>query len=452
MKDFFGFKDQVFRRMLFRLALPVMLQQLVGASISLLDNAMIGGLGDEALAALLQASQITFLLFVFLFGITSATQAFTSQYWGQKNIAGIRKTLGLALLLGQVVGWGFFMLSFLAPSFVLSLFTGDVAVKVLGTEYLRIVGFSYPVIAMTNVYAAVLRGTENVRLPMTTSIIGLCCNGALNYILIYGHFGFPALGVRGAALATVIAQMTNFVLLMLLSKRGKKPTAASEYPMFRFGKAFTKQFASMAVPVFLNESLWALAQATIVLLYSWMGTSMAAAMGVFGTFEKLGFVAYMGIGNAAAVVCGKSIGANEEDAAQRYARRFLRIAPLFGFVSAVAVNALMPTVLLFYNISSVARAIVVNNVRIFALLSPVMAANHVLIVGVLRSGGDARYSLVLDAGLQWLLVVSGVALGAFVLGVPLIWVYAFIIPGEAVKLAIGRLRVISRKWIHHLTV
>ncbi len=451
MKDYFGFKDTVFRNSLFRLAIPIMLQQLMSASISMLGNMMVGGLGDNALAALLQATQISFLMMVFMFGISSTTQAFASQYWGQKDIASIRKTLGFSLVCGQVIGWGFFAVSFLAPDAILSLYTKDAAVHALGVEYLRIACFSYPIIGFTSAYAATLRGTENVKLPMATSVIGLLLNGILNYLLIYGNLGFPKMGISGAAVAVVAAQLTDMTLLLLLSRLLKMPTAKSEYPLLRFDKAFVKRFGVIAVPIFLNESLWALAQATIVLIYSWLGTQMAAAMGVFGTFERLGFVAFMGIGNACGVLCGKCIGAKDEENAQLYAMRILRLAPLFGLIAGLAANLLMPVVLSFYVLSDAARAILTNNVRLYILLAPVMAVSYTIVVGALRCGGDARYSLLLDAGLQWALIVTGVAAAAFVLHVPLIWVYAFTAPGELVKLVMGVRRIKSRLWMHNLT-
>ncbi len=451
MKDYFGLKDKSFRSTLFRLAIPIMLQQLVSASISMLGNMMIGGLGDNALAALLQATQVSFMMLVFMFGISSTTQAFAAQFWGQQDIRSIRKTLGFSLLCGQVIGWGFFAVSFIAPDAILSLYTKDPAVHALGVQYLRIVCFGYPMIGLTNVYAAVLRGTENVKLPMATSITALSVNGVLNYVLIYGHLGFPRLGIQGAAIAAVAAQFLDMSLLLLFSQILKKPTVHKEYPLFHFDAPFVKRFGVIAIPIFLNESLWSLAQATIVLCYSWLGTPMAAAMGVFNTFDRLGFVAFMGIGNACGVLCGKSIGARDEQSAQTSALRILRLAPLFGIFAGLVINLLMPVVLSFYVISSEALTILTHNVRAYILIAPVMATSYTIIVGALRSGGDARFSLVIDAGLHWALVVTGVALASFVLRLPPVWIYPFVAPGEIVKLFVGIRRIRSRQWMHNLT-
>ena len=451
MKDYFGFRDKTFRSALIKLALPIMTQQLMAASISMLGNMMIGGLGDNALAALLQATQVSFLMLVFMFGISSTTQAFAAQFWGQRDIGSIRKTLGFSLVCGQVIGWAFFAVSFLAPDAILSLYTKDPAVHALGVEYLRIVCFGFPMMGLTNVYAATLRGTENVRLPMMTSITGLTVNGVLNYALIYGNFGFPRLGISGAAIAAVAAQFLDMSLLLLFSKILKKPTADKEHPLFRFEAPFVRRFGKIAIPIFLNESLWSLAQATIVLCYSWLGTPMAAAMGVFNTFDRLGFVAFMGIGNACGVLCGKCIGARDEQAAQVYALRILRLAPLFGLFAGLAVNLLMPLILTFYVLSEEAVSILIHNLRAYILIAPIMAVSYTIVVGALRSGGDARFSLMLDAGMHWALVVTSVAIAAFVLHVPPIWVYPFVAPGEIVKLFIGIKRIRSRQWMHNLT-
>lgn len=449
--SFLGFEDRSFYKALLKLALPMMLQQAVASSITLVDNVMVGALGDYALAALLQANQVSFLMLVFMFGVSSATQAFTAQFWGKADMESIRRTQGLALICGQVIGWSFFLAALCFPRGILCLFTSDEAVLTLGVDYLQVVCFTYPMVGMTYVYAAVLRGTGNVKLPMCTSIVGLIGNGVLNYLLIFGHLGLPALGVRGAAIATAIAQAVDMGLLYTLSHVLKKPTADGRYPLFAFSGPFARRFFKVAVPVFLNESLWSLAQSTTILFYSWLGTQMAAAMGIFNVFDKLGYVAFIGLGNACGVMCGNQIGAGNEARAQLYARRIWRVAPIMGVLAGIAVNLALPLLLQFYGASEAVKEIVRNNVMLYGLFCPVMVINYVVVVGILRSGGDMRFSIFLDAGMQWLCMVGGVALGAFVCRVPLKWVYAFILPGELVKLVLGHRRLISRAWIHNLT-
>lgn len=449
--SFFGLEDRPFYKKLLKLALPMMLQQAVASSITLVDNVMVGALGDHALAALLQANQVSFLMLVFMFGISSATQAFTAQFWGKGDVESIRRTQGLALICGQGIGWLFFLAATCFPEVILRLFTSDEAVLALGVEYLQVVCFTYPMVGMTYAYAAVLRGTGNVKLPMYTSIVGLVGNGILNYLLIFGHMGLPALGVRGAAIATTIAQAVDMGLLYTFSRVQKKPTADGRYPLFALSGPFARRFFNVAIPVFLNESLWSLAQSTTILFYSWLGTQMAAAMGIFNVFDKLGYVAFIGLGNACAVMCGNQIGAGDEERAQLYARRMWRVAPVMGVLAGIAVNLALPLLLQFYGASEVVKEIVRNNVLLYGLFCPVMVINYVVVVGILRSGGDVRFSIFLDAGMQWLCMVGGVALGAFVFRVPLKWVYAFILPGELVKLVLGRRRLISRAWIHNLT-
>lgn len=449
--SYFGLNDRPFIRTMWKLAIPMMLQQAVQSSITLLDNVMVGVLGDNALAALYQANQVSFLMYVFMFGITSGAQAFTAQFWGKRDLASIRKTQGLALIGGQIIGWSFFAICFFSPQTILRLFTQDAEVLALGAEYLSTVCFIYPMQGVTYVYAAILRGTENVKLPMMTAVAGMACNAVLNYGLILGNLGMPALGVRGAAFATVSSLVVDLTLILTLSHVWKKPTADRRYPLLGFDRYFVKRFFKIAIPVFLNESLWSMAQFTVALCYSHLGTQMTAAMSIFSVFDKMGFVLYVGLGNACAVLCGKRIGAGEEEIAQLYARRCLRLSFVVGAVACIVVNLAVPLLFPIYEASAAAKAIARNNVWIYGFASPILVHNFVLVIGLLRSGGDVRFSLMLDAGMQWCSMVAGVALAAYVLGVPPQWVYAFTVPGEVVKMVIGRRRIKNGKWIHHLT-
>lgn len=449
--SFFGFEDRDFYRTMRRLAIPMMLQQLVSSSMMMVDNLMIGSLGDSALAALMQANQVTFLFLVFIFGITSATTAFASQFWGNKDILSIRRTYGLALICGQVIGWCFCVLCALSPQSLLLLFTNDPEVLALGAQYLSIVCFSYPFIGAGFILGSIMRGTGDVKFPMATALTGLCVNVVFNYILIFGKLGLPALGIRGAAVASTMSQITDCLLLFTIKRVKRLPAFNKSLPIFPIPKEHVKKYFHLAIPVFLNESFWSMAQFTVMLCYARMGTQMSAATGIFNSFDKMGYVIFVGLSNACAVQCGKVIGEGDLKTAQAYATRYLRIAPTVAVFVALALNAVAPFVMGFYDASVDVKAIALNIVRIYGCMLPILMYNNMVVVGILRSGGDARFSLFLDAGFQWTLILIPVALAAFVFHISPMWVYAFTAPGEIIKLLIGRRRVLSGAWIHTLT-
>lgn len=449
--SFFGFEDRNFYHTMRRLAIPMMLQQLVSSSMMMVDNLMIGSLGDNALAALMQANQVTFLFLVFIFGITSATTAFASQFWGSRDILSIRRTYGLALICGQVIGWCFCALCALSPQTLLLLFTNEPEVLELGAQYLSIVCFSYPFIGAGFILGAIMRGTGDVKFPMATALTGLCVNVVFNYIFIFGKLGLPAMGIRGAALASAMSQVTDCLLLFTIKRVKRLPAFNKSLPIFPIPEEHVKKYFRLAIPVFLNESFWSMAQFAVMLCYARMGTQMSAATGIFNSFDKMGYVIFVGLSNACAVQCGKVIGEGDLKTAQTYATRYLRIAPTVAVFVALAVNAVAPFVMGFYDASVDVKAIALNIVRIYGCMLPILMYNNMVVVGILRSGGDARFSLFLDAGFQWTLILIPVALAAFVLHVSPMWVYAFTAPGEIVKLWIGRRRVHSGAWIHTLT-
>ena len=213
IKQFFS--DRRFFSTMLKLAVPITIQQLVISSTNLLDVLMIGQLGETTIAAMGLSNQIFFLLVIFLFGISSGSAIFTAQYWGKGDLKKLRKVMGIGLTLAVSVPIFYTLIALLIPKTVLSIYTKDQAVIELGSQYLQIVGFGYIFTAISLTYVSVLRSTQNVRLPMIITIIALSTNVLLNYCLILGNFGFPALGIRGAAIGTLIARILEFACVMI---------------------------------------------------------------------------------------------------------------------------------------------------------------------------------------------------------------------------------------------
>lgn len=444
--------DKEFFSTLLKLAMPITFQNLVIASLSMVDVVMIGQLNDTAVAAVGLADQIFFLLILLLFGISSGAAIFTAQYWGQRDIRRIHSVLGIGLMLSLAGSLVFTLVATLIPEQVLGIYSTDPAVVDLGSSYLRIVGLGYMAIAVTFSYSAILRSTGEVKLPMLVSLIALSFNTGLNYGLIFGNFGLPKLGVQGAAIATAMARMLECGLMLGLVYRYRLAAAATPREMFNLKLISLKQFFVTSIPVILTEVFWSLGITTYNVVYARIGTEAIAAVNISVTIERVLFVVFLGMSNACAIMIGNRIGANEEWKAYVYAKRFVVLGSALAAVIGLLLVLSAGIVLTLYNVSATTVVYAYNILMIMALMLPVRASNVLLLVGVLRSGGDTHFAFLVDGLTVWGVGVPLAFTGAFVLGLPVYGVFALVMTEEILKLIMSLWRLYSRKWIHNLAL
>lgn len=444
------FNDRRFFSTFLKIAIPITIQQFVSSATNLLDVLMIGQLGETSIAALGLSNQVFFLLALFLFGISSGSAIFTAQYWGKHDLPNLRKVMGIGLTLGIAVGLVYTIIATVFPDKLLGLYTNDQAVIALGSQYLRIVGLSYIFTAITLTFVSVLRSAENVKLPMTVTVLALSLNILLNYTLILGNFGFPALGVQGAALGTTIARVLECTAIVLLSYKFRT-AAGAKLKELKYSFSFFKKVIKTSMPAAINEVFWSLGITTYNAVYAHIGTDAIAAVNISSTIESMAYVVFIGSANACAIMIGNQIGAGYEDRAYDYAKRFLIIA----FVTALLVGGLVillrPLVLSFYKISAASYQFAYTIQLISGLALWIRVSNLILFIGVLRSGGDTRFALVVEMCSIWLIGVPAAFIGAFVLKWPVFGVYALVLSEEFVKLLIVFPRYLSKKWIHNLS-
>jgi putative MATE family efflux protein len=445
------FRDSTYFKTLMRIAVPIASQHFITSSLNAVDVIMIGQLGETAVAAVGLANQVFFLLILLLFGISSGAAMFTAQFWGKEDIESIHKVLGIGLMLGIASSLLFSFAALVFPEFILSIYSKDPAVIALGSTYLRRVALSYVFTSITFSFASVLRSTENVKLPMFVSIVALSINTVLNYLLIFGNFGFPKMGVEGAAIATLIARSLECVTLLTLTYRLRTPVAARLSELLGFNRDFILRYLKIALPVMFNEMMWSLGITVYNIVYARIGTESIAAVNISATIENMAFVLFIGISNAAAIMIGKRIGANEEDKAYTYGKRTL----ILGMAGAVLVGIIIlvgkDAILSLYQISETARLYASLILTITSFVLWIRVSNMIMIVGIFRSGGDTRFSFILDVGSVWLVGVPFALIGAFVFHLPVYGVVLMIMAEEVVKMLIGFWRFSSRKWINNLT-
>ena len=443
-------RDRPFLRSMLALAVPVAFQQLITASLNMIDVLMVGQLGETAVAALGLANQIFFLLILFLFGVTSGMSIFTAQYWGKGDVENIRKVLGLCLAIAIFVAAVFTAAALLMPQTLMSFYTEDQAVIQVGSGYLRIVGLSYIMMAITVSYISVLRSITMVKMTVVVAVIALGLKTIIAYLLIFGIGPFPELGVRGAAIGTATGWAFESILLLILVFVLKTPLAANPLSFFRFSRPFVMNVLKTSMPAALNEVLWSLGYTSYNAVYARIGTDAIAAVNINATVEELVFVLFMGLGNACAVMVGNTIGAGGKEIAFEYGRRFLILGVVTALLGGLVVFSLRETVIGMYEISASAADNLRGLMFVFALSAWLKMVNFILFIGAMRAGGDTRYAMFTELFSIWCIGVPSALIGGFVLHLPVYGVYALVLLEEAVKAIIVLRRYLSRKWIHDL--
>lgn len=445
------FSDKAFFRALFTIAVPIMLQNLINASVNMADTVMVGRLGTEEIAAVGLGNQVFFLYTMILFGIGSGGAVFTAQFWGKQDIPGIRKTTGFSLALALSVSAVFTLGALLAPGAVLSVYTRDPEVIRLGTAYLRTLAPCFAPFAVSFVFTLMMRSTEKVRLPMVATLVSLSINVALNYLLIFGFGSIPALGVRGAAIATVVSRLVEMTILLAASYSRSYAMAGSLRELFGFDLTFMRRFLIIALPVIVNELLWALGVTTQNVILARTGTEAIAAFNITNTVSQLGWVFFIGVGNGAAVLIGKKIGEGSEDTARRYAGRLVRFAPLSAAAIALLLVPMSWIIPFLFKVSPGVVAITGGMFIILAVSYPFRAFNMSMIIGVCRAGGDTLFSVVYDIIFMWLFALPLAAAASFIFGAPVWVIYLCIAVEDPLKMLLGLSRLKSGKWLRNVT-
>lgn len=442
--------DKPFLKRLYRLSLPIMLQQLFIVAGNTITTLMTGQLGDQAIAASGLAYQLFFLLSLAQFGVSSGCAIFTAQFWGSRDNDSILKTLGVSLLLGAGVGGFFALVAGLAPRFFLSAFTADQEVIELGAGFLRISALSYLFTPVITAYAFVLRSTGNARLPMLVSSSGVLVNALFGYGLIFGRLGMPALGLNGAAYANLIGRVSECLLLLWMVYRLKTPLAVPIRQIFSFNREFFRKIVRRVFPVVQNEVFWALGILAYNAIYARISTESMAAVSINETIGNMMFVPIMGMVNACAILVGNAIGSGKGERAAKYIRQTVTIGVLTGGLIGAALFAGRGAVADLFNISPETRIFTVNIFIIQGATLWLRAANLIFFISMMRGGGDTRFAIIMDVGTMWLLGVPLALIGAFVLRLPVHWVYLLVMVEETAKFLLCVWRYRSKRWIHNL--
>lgn len=445
-------KDKVFLKAMIAIAIPIALQNLITSSLNMVDTLMISSLGQSSIAGVGLANQVFFFFALINFGINSGASIFIAQYWGKKDITNIRRVLGFSVFLSTITAIIFTVAAFFFPEQIMTILIPEAEAIRLGSQYLKMISLSYIITAIGFSYGIALRSTGRAMVPMKVSAISFIINTVFNYLLIFGKFGFPVLGVRGAAIATVMARLVELALILYVVYQDVGPLNAKFKELIDWNKDFVARYINMVSPVILNEGFWALGQVLYSIAYARIGEEAAAAIQLTVTIQNIFFVLIRGLANASAVMIGNEIGKGAMERAYDYAIKFIVMSGTLGLILGLTM-AITPdlTLKVFGNIEPSLYNTVRTLLIIMGLGFFIRATDATIIVGVLRSGGDTKFSMFLEMGAVWIIGVPAAFIGALVLKWPVHYVLLLVMMEEVVKFAIGVPRVLSKKWMKELT-
>ena len=445
-----GFEKN-FIAVLMTLAIPIILQSLITSSLNLLDNLMIGTLGENEIAAVGLSNQYYMIYYHAVMGISLGAGIFMSQLWGQKNIKEIHTFLGISLIFSILTSFIFVIFALISPEKIINIFTPDEIVTSLGVDYLRAVALSYVFTSISLCYSVALRSTEQTKIPMYGSIVGIIFNGILNYILIFGKFGSPAMGVTGAAWGTTVARFMELLFIIVVVYRGKNNVAASLNSMLNFDLNYLKRFFKTASPVIFNDIMWIVGLSAYSIAYAKLGTNSTATMQIASTINNMFNIFGIGVACAAAIMIGNKIGAGKNEEAYDDALKITNFGTISGIFMGAIVYLISPFIADLFKISPETHANVVSVLKIMAIFVPLRFYGVIQIIGVLRGGGDVIYAIGTELIAVWLVGVPLAFIGSIYLTLPITHLYFLICLEEPFKVIATYPRLKSGKWIKNLT-
>ena len=432
------------------IAVPVALQNLLTTTGSMVDTMMIASLGPHQVGAVGLCAQFSVLMLNCYWGFVGGGMLFFSQYWGNKDHQGINRSYGLTLCCMMTVALIFCLLATVFPHQVMRLYTDKPAIQAVGIEYLRIVGFSYPLTVLSMAMAALLRCTERVRIPLAGALVGVSVNIFLNWTLIFGRLGLPALGVRGAALATVIAQGMSVLTVFLLARKNGHPYLLAIRRHFKWTGALVRSYFHKCFPIILNEVLIGAGNMVINVVLGRQPEEAIAALAVFRTIEGLIIGFFAGFSSAASVLVGKEVGAGRIQVAYSRAWRLVYLCQICIAALGALLLSLHRPLLALMGMEGNTFRIAFGLIAIFSGVAVIRMANWAQ-NDTFRAAGDAAYGTILEIVFMWALVLPCVWLSGMVWHAPTLVVFALCFVDEPIRYVLMQVHLFRGKWIKPVT-
>lgn len=439
-----------FYRELFRLVLPIVIQNLISSAVTMADVVMLGRVDQTVLSASSLAGQVQFLLNVVYFGLASAITILASQYWGKGDRKTISRIFGMGLLISLFFGVPAFVLAVFRPTFLMTIWTNVPELIDTGVKYLRVVAVSYLFGAVSQPYLAIMKSCERVKLSTAVSAITLGLNVLLNAVLIFGLLGFPAMGIIGAAAATAISRGVE-LLICAADFLHQRMIPRNPVTIFTIPRALVTDFARYSLPAFINDAMWGLAFNMNSIIMGHLGSDIVAANSIVTVVRDLVTAVGFGVSAAASILLGKEIGMNRLEMARQDARSILKTGFFVSLLQGIILLVLMPFIPGMVKISPVAAGYLRAMLLINIPYQMGQIINTVLIVSIFRCGGESRYGMILDIVCMWCYAVPLGLISAFVLKLPPLIVYLLMCTDEYAKMPFAFRHYRRGSWLKNLT-
>ena len=443
--------DKTFLLTLVTLMVPMILQNLLTLGTQMMDSIMLGQLGQNELSASSLANQPFFIFNLLIFGMASGSSVLNAQFWGKRDIRSIKIIISICLKVAFTVSILLAAVVMLFPRAVMAVYTNDQAVIELGAQYLQVIGWCYIFHGIASTLLTSIRSVGIVRVAVVDSVFALVCNTSLNYILIFGKLGFPALGVRGAAIATVITRIGEVAIVLTYLLFIDKKLKFRPRDLAAFEMELLKNYLKNGLPVAFNEVFWSIGVSIQSMILGRLGADAVSASQMSSIVQQFATVFIFGVANAAAIIIGNDIGAGRMEEAKSRIRAFRWIAVWVGLFAAGVILVLSRPVVGFYNVPEETKELALQMLRMLSVIVLFVPQTGIGVVGLLRGGGDPRFGVFVDLCGLWLFAVPAALLAAFVFHAPVLAVYLCSKLDEPVKLVMLTWRMRNDRWIKDVT-
>lgn len=447
-KKFIGTKH--FYKIALAVAIPLMMQQLITSSVNLVDNLMVGQLGDAALGGVAAVNRFYIIATFGTNGVLAAAAIFIAQFYGAENQEKMKQSFRFSLLSAYAIMIPFFLLGILFPSQIVQFFTTDPEIVRQGTMYMRLAAFTFLPMAISLGISSAMRAVGETKLPLLISAGAVLINTVLNYTFIFGHFGSPAMGVEGAAIATIIARVFEAICLCLVLHHYPFAFKTSMKELLHVPAELTKRILVKAAPLALNEVMWSLGMATLFKFYATRGPEVMSGYSISATISDIFFVLFGGMAAATTVLIAQPLGANKLKEARDHGYQLIGFSLMLSCLFAALMFSSSFIIPSFYQVSLEAKEVAVNILRIMSVMFWIYMANTQCYF-ILRAGGDTRSTLFMDSGYMWVINIPIIACFTYCTGFNIITLYMIGQATDIVKFIIAYSLVKKEKWVVNLT-
>ena len=435
-----------------KLAFPIMIQNLISTLVNSADTIMLGYVSQTAMAASSLANQYTFVLFCFYYGLGIGTSVLCAQYFGKGDKQTVERIIGLAARVAILISLLFFVFSFFAPEAIMKIFSDSPQTIKEGAAYLKVLSFSFVFMGFSQVFVSALRSVGKIVFPSALYVVSLLVNVLMNAAFIFGLFGLPRLGVVGVALGTVSARAVEVILCFVYSAAGKDIKFRLKNLFRRSGVLF-KDFLKISAPSVVNDLMWGLAATTCTAILGHIGDDMVAANAVAVMVVNMGAIVCRGFSNATTIIVSQTLGENRMEDTKVYAKRILWLTVIVSLLGCCVILAIRPFMVQFYRDKLTETAIYYLGIIMIMTTWRLVGEgiNTCLICGCFRGGGDAKFGMVVDTVFMWGVSVPLMAIAAYVLKLPPVWVYFVMTLDEFEKMPVVFAHYFKFKWMKNIT-